>query len=183
MNDKKGFAGWNDGGRGYRRALAASMRRRITGCSPVMDCLRYLIASLLNFEEPCAVLLPLLGRRRRTSRSKSFEEFIHLSPRQIDEICAVRGGTGIRYHESHSLAANHFTGEWDKADAALCKRDVELRLPPRARRGRQCDGERVAAQHHKGNQPPDGACTVGGGTPPPLMKMTVQTVVSVRLPV
>ena len=138
-----------------------SMRRRITGCGPVIDCLRYLIASLLNFEEPCAVLLPLLGRRRRTSRSKSFEEFIHLGPRQINEICAVGDGTGIRYHESHSLAA--FTGEWDKADAALCKRDVELRLPPRARRGRQCDGQRTAAQHHEGGQPPDRPLAVGGG--------------------
>jgi hypothetical protein len=67
------------------------------------------ITVLLNFEEPGAVLLPLLGRRSWPPGPKNFEEFIHLSPRQIYRVGAVQGGIEIlslRHHD-HSLAADH----------------------------------------------------------------------------
>jgi hypothetical protein len=65
------------------------------------------IAALLNFDEPGAVFVPLLGRRRRPPRPKSLEEFIHLGPRQIHDVGAVRGGIEIRCHDDNSLAAGH----------------------------------------------------------------------------
>jgi len=78
------------------------------------------IAALLNFEESGAVLLPLLGRCSRPPRPKSFEEFIHLSPRQIHNVCAIRGGIEIPYHDDHSLAAGDLhdgSSDRDKAGA------------------------------------------------------------------
>lgn len=77
---------------------------RIARFSPFGDRPYASIAALLNFAEPGAVLLPLLGRRSRTSLPKSSKEFIHLGPRQIYRIRVVRGGIEILglSHDDHS---------------------------------------------------------------------------------
>jgi hypothetical protein len=80
----------------YGRGLPASAGSQISKYKS--------IAALLNFDEPGAVLLPLLGRRSRPPRPESFEEFIHLGPRQIHNVGALRGGIETLCHGDNSLA-------------------------------------------------------------------------------
>jgi hypothetical protein len=111
------------------------------------------IAVLLNFEESCPVLLPLLGRRRRTSRPKSFEKFIHLGPRQINRVGGVRGGIEILYM---MITPSRWVirRSRDRAGAPLepARHQIRVTAAPKPPRSGRWD----AAQHHQSDDPPDG---------------------------
>ncbi len=102
---------------------------RIAGPGPFAGLQYKSIAPLLNFEESGAVLLPLLGRCSRPPRPKSFEEFIHLGPRQIHDVCAIRGGIEIPYHDDHSLAAGDpHDGSSDRNKAGAAPKPARRRI-------------------------------------------------------